>query len=94
MKAGLFEANRLDNGNKHGYQVSNQTARLIRAYDLLNEANGEIKGALCHVYTDEDSNALYSRYIENSSEALEDGLFGLIRYVITANRSEEGNRFI
>lgn len=94
MKPRLLEANGLDNGNKYGYQVSSQTARLVRAYDLLNEVSNEIMGALCNVYTDEDSNDLYGSYIEKGRAALENGLFGLIREVITANRGEAGSHFI
>lgn len=94
MKPRLLEANGLDNGNKYGYRISRQTARLVRAYDLLNEVSNEIMGALCLVYTEDDSNALYGSYIEKGREALENGLFGLIREVLTANRGEAGSRFI
>ncbi len=94
MEVRQIEVQSLNESKTTSYQVSNQTAHLIRAYDLLAEIYQEVKASLECDYTEEDAEKQYSRYIEVGYAELEKGIFGLIQDTITMNRGEVGSNLI
>lgn len=92
-----METNRteaLSLNTERSYQVSNQTAHLIKAYDLLTEVYTEIRAYLESEYSKEVVDKLYNRYIEVGYIELEAGIFALVQEAITLHRGQVGSNLI
>lgn len=94
MEARQIEVQSLNESKTTSYQVSNQTAHLIRAYDLLSEIYSEVRASLECVYTEEDAARQFEKCMEVAYVEMEMAIFSLIQEMITDNRGKVGSSLI
>lgn len=73
------------------YKVSNQTAELVRAYDLMADVYQHAYNALCMVYSEADALEILGKKFEPSLDCLRLSLLDLISMTFEDNRGQVGN---
>lgn len=73
------------------YKVSNQTAELVRAYDLMADVYQHAYTALCMVYSEADTLAILEEKFDPSLDLLRLSLLDLISMTFEINRGQVGN---
>lgn len=73
------------------YKVSNQTAELVRAYDLMADVYQHAYAALCMVYSEADALEILEEKLEPSLDRLKLSLLDLISMTFEINRGQVGN---
>lgn len=73
------------------YKVSNQTAELVRAYDLMADVYQHAYTALCMVYSEADTLEILGEKFEPCLNRLRLSVLELISMTFEDNRGQVGN---
>lgn len=70
------------------YKVSEQTAELIKAYDMTNGIYQCVYGAMCKIYEEDKALAIIEEHFTLGLKALEDAIFKLVAISMKERRGD------
>lgn len=73
------------------YKVSEQTAGIIQAYDMINPIYECVYKSLCKSYREDEALAIIEEKLMPGLKALEDSIFRLVALSIKERRGDIGN---
>lgn len=70
------------------YQVSKQTAELIKAYDMTSDIYKCVYNAMCKIYSEDKALAIIEEQFVTGLKALEDEIFKLVAISMKERRGD------